>query len=110
MEAVNFAHSLGEYEERGVIVLGLSTDSIQSHAKFARKYDLPFPLLADPEAVVCQLYGVAKLTSKGTIRARRVTFLIDDKGRIEKLWDPVRADEHNEQVLRYIREHETAAS
>jgi thioredoxin-dependent peroxiredoxin len=107
VEAVNFAHSLKEYEQRGVVVLGLSTDSTDSHLKFAHKFSLPFPLLADTEAVVCQLYGVAKVTSKGNIRARRVTILIDENGKIEKIWDPVKADEHNGQVLRYLRERET---
>ena len=108
MEAVNFAHSLREYEQRGVVVLGLSTDSIESHQKFANKFALPFPLLADTEAVVCQLYGAAKVASKGTLRARRVTILIDANGKIEKIWDPVKASDHNEQVLRYLREREAA--
>ena len=108
MEAVNFAQSLREYERRGVVVLGLSTDSPDSHLKFARKFSLTFPLLADTEAVVCQLYGASKVASKGTLRARRVTILIDENGKIEKIWDPVKASEHNEQVLRYLREREAA--
>ena len=86
-------------------MLGVSTDTIQSHAKFAGKFSLTFPLLADEQRTVVQLYGVAKLTSKGDIRARRVTFLIDEDGKIEKIWDPVKADEHNEQVMSFLWEH-----
>lgn len=99
-------HSLKEYEARGVAVLGVSTDSTNSHAKFARKFGIPFPLLADTDATVCQLYGVAKITSKGTIRARRVSFFINENGKMEKIWDPVKASTHNEQVLDYLRERE----
>ncbi len=84
-------------------MLGVSTDTVESHAKFVRKFSLPFPLLADTTGEVCKLYGVAKLTSKGDIRARRVTFYIDENGKIEKIWDPVKADVHNEQVLSYLR-------
>ena len=86
--------SLDEYEAHGVAVLGLSTDSVSSHKLFAAKFKIPFPLLADTEAVVVCSYGVAKQRSSGEIRARRVTFLIDRNGRIEKIWDPVKAAEH----------------
>ena len=89
-------------------MLGVSTDTVESHLKFARKYSLPFPLLSDVGGKISQAYGVAKLTSKGEVRARRVSFIIDQDGKIEKLWDPVKADEHNEQVLTYLRERETA--
>ena len=89
-------------------MLGLSTDSIESHQKFAKKFSLPFPLLADTEGAVCQLYGAAKEPSKERIKARRVTFLIDRNGTIEKIWDPVKASEHNDQVLNYLRENEAA--
>jgi peroxiredoxin Q/BCP len=84
-------------------VLGMSTDSIQSHAKFARKFSLQFPLLSDAQGRVCQLYGIAKTSSKGEIRARRVTFLIDEAGLIERIWDPVKASEHNKQVLEFLQ-------
>ena len=101
--------SLPEYEAHEVAVLGVSTDSIQSHLKFARKFAIPFPLLADTDATVCRLYGVAKITSQGTNRARRVSFLIDKNGKIEKIWDPVKASEHNEQVLTYLRDSKPKA-
>jgi len=84
-------------------VLGVSTDSVQSHAKFADKHRLGVILLSDEKAVVSRRYGVAKVTPKGNTRARRVTFLIDKNGKLEKIWDPVKASEHNEQVLDYLR-------
>ena len=88
-------------------MLGVSTDSPESHLKFIRKFSLPFLLLADTEAEVCRLYGVDRETSTGKIRARRVSFFIDETGKIEKIWDPVIAKEHNEQVLTYLLERET---
>ena len=84
-------------------VLGASTDSIESHLKFANKFGIPFPLLADTDGRICRLYGVARTTAKGIVRARRVSFLIDKSGKIEVIWDPVKAAEHNTQVLEYLR-------
>ncbi len=86
-------------------MLGLSTDTVDSHQKFAAKFSLNFPLLADPDAVVTHLYGIPKETSSGAIRARRVTFLVSTEGTIEKIWDPVKADKHNAEVLEYLKEN-----
>jgi peroxiredoxin Q/BCP len=83
-------------------VLGASTDSVKSHEAFARKYKITFPLLADETADLCRIYGVGKTTTTGKIRARRVSFLINEQGKITKIWDPVKASEHNEQVLQYL--------
>jgi peroxiredoxin Q/BCP len=83
-------------------VLGISTDSTESHRRFAEKLSLPYPLLSDTDARMCQDYGVEKRTTLGDLRARRVSFLLDDDGTIEKIWDPVSAEIHNEQVLGYL--------
>jgi thioredoxin-dependent peroxiredoxin len=83
-------------------VLGISTDSIESHKRFAQKLSLPYPLLADVDAQMCKDYGVDKKTTLGDLRSRRVSFLLDGEGVIEKIWDPVSAQIHNEQVLDYL--------
>ena len=83
-------------------MLGCSTDTVESHKRFAQKYSLPFTLLADPDGTVTRAYGVANDPEAKNVRARRVSFLIDDEGRIEKIWDPVSAPIHNEQVLAYL--------
>jgi len=102
LEAVSFARSMDQYLAQGITVLGVSTDTPQSHAKFATKFSLPFPLLADTDGSVTRAYGVAAYPDSAETRARRVTFLIDEHGTIEKIWDPVSAPTHNEDVLSYL--------
>lgn len=102
MEAVNFARSISQYAAQGIAVLGVSTDTPESHKRFAQKYSLPFSLLADTGGTVTRAYGVANKPDEASVRARRVSFMIDDNGRIEKIWDPVSAPVHNEEVLAYL--------
>jgi peroxiredoxin Q/BCP len=102
LEAVSFARSLDQYVAQGIAVLGVSTDTPQSHVKFAKKFSLPFPLLSDADGSVTRAYGAAAHPDLAETRARRVTFLIDEDGRIEKIWDPVSAPTHNEEVLHYF--------
>jgi peroxiredoxin Q/BCP len=79
-------------------VLGVSADSIESHQKFAAKYDLPFTLLSDPQRQVINLYGA---TPEGL--GKRVSFLIDPEGVIRKIYTNIEAAGHAEQVLRDIK-------
>lgn len=102
VEAKNFATGFAEYETRKVAVLGISTDSEKSHEKFSTKLCLPFPLLADSEGKMAKAYGVLKSLRPLIMTARRVSFLIDPKGNIEKIWDPVKAKTHHEEVLAYL--------
>jgi thioredoxin-dependent peroxiredoxin len=83
-------------------VLGISTDTQASHKAFARKYSLPYPLLADTEGEMSLAYGTLKSPEPHLMRARRVSFLINEEGMIEKIWDPVSAAVHNEEVLSYL--------
>ena len=79
-------------------VLGVSVDDQTSHAKFAKKYNLPFPLLVDGNGKVAQRY--AALTSLGPLKfAKRHTFIIDPNGKIQKIYRKVDADSHSQQVL-----------
>ncbi len=101
-EACAFRDANHEMQKRGVIVLGVSADAIVSHQKFAEKYSLPFPLLADTDTTVSQLYGVWKeknMYGKKYIGVNRETFLIDKEGIVRKVWPKVKADEHAQEVL-----------
>ena len=101
-EACSFRDSMQRLDGHGVVVLGVSKDSIESHNRFREKYGLSFPLASDPEHRVATAYGAfgpksmyGKLVT-GTIRS---TFLIDAGGKIERIWSPVKVDGHVDQVL-----------
>jgi len=87
---------------KGFAVVGVSADSIKSHEKFKSKYSLPFPLFADTERVALSAYGVwgeKKMMGKTFLGIHRVTFVIDENGIIEKVYDKVKTKEHTEQIL-----------
>ena len=101
-EACAFRDEFAEFKKRGVVVLGVSVDSVKSHDKFVRKYKLPFTLLADEDKKIVQAYGVWGQKSMFGIKfmgIHRVTFLIGPNGRIKKIWPNVRPAEHVEEVL-----------
>ncbi len=77
-----------------VTVLGVSKDSVESHATFAKKYTLPFLLLADPDQILIAAYG-----ADGALLPKRVSFLINPAGGIEKIYDSVDCDAHAAHVL-----------
>lgn len=101
-EACSFRDANREMQKRGIIVLGVSADSIESHQKFADKYGLPYPLLADTDTRVSQLYGVWKeknYAGKTYMGINRETFLIDKDGIVRKVWPKVKAQGHAQEVL-----------
>jgi peroxiredoxin Q/BCP len=105
VEACSFRDANQEMQKRGIIVLGISADDLVSHQKFAGKYGLPFPLLADTDTSVCQRYGVWKqkgMFGKKYMGVNRETFLIDKEGIIRKIWHKVKADGHAQEVLNTI--------
>jgi peroxiredoxin Q/BCP len=104
-EACSFRDANREMQKRGVVVLGVSADSVESHRKFADKYGLPYPLLADTDTTVSQLYGVWKekeYAGKKYMGINRETFLIDKDGIVRKVWPKVKAAEHAQEVLETI--------
>jgi peroxiredoxin Q/BCP len=104
-EACSFRDANREMQKRGIIVLGVSADDIASHQKFADKYGLPYPLLADTDTTVSQLYGVWKeknYAGKTYMGINRETFLIDKDGIVRKVWPKVKAAEHAQEVLETI--------
>ena len=106
-EACNFRDDYSVYEKAGVVILGVSPDNVKSHVKFKKKFDLPFPLLADEEHKVCDLYqvwGPKKFMGKEYEGVLRTTFLIDGNGNIIKVFENVRPAEHSADVLSALSE------
>ena len=102
-EACSFRDGFAEFKRRGIEVLGVSTDDERSHRKFAEKYSLPFRLLADTDHRVADLYGVygeKQFMGRKYMGVARQTFLIDEGGRIAKVFDKVKVDEHADEVLK----------
>jgi len=101
-EACNFRDDYSKYIDEGVVILGVSPDSIKSHVKFKNKFNLPFPLLSDDGHKVCDTYevwGPKKFMGKSYEGVLRTTFLIDGNGIIIKVFENVRPAEHNTEVL-----------
>jgi peroxiredoxin Q/BCP len=104
-EACSFRDANREMQKRGIVVLGVSADSVESHQKFANKYGLPYPLLADTDTTVSQMFGVWKeknYAGKTYMGINRETFLIDKDGVVRKVWPKVKAAEHAQEVLEAI--------
>jgi peroxiredoxin Q/BCP len=104
-EACSFRDANHEMQKRGIVVLGVSADDLPSHQKFAEKYGLPFPLLADTDTTVSQLYGVWKeknLYGKKFLGVNRETYLIDKEGIVRKIWHRVQPETHADEVLATI--------
>jgi len=101
-EACNFRDNYSAYEEADIEILGVSADDVESHVKFKEKYNLPFPLLADDEHKISDLYGVwgpKKFMGREYEGILRTTFLIDGNGNILKVFENVRPAEHSVEVL-----------
>ncbi len=106
-EACNFRDRVADYESVGAKIYGVSVDDMNSHQKFIKKYQLPFPLLADTEKKVVGLYGVWKEKSfmgKKYMGTERNTFVIDPEGKIIKIFEKVKVDDHHQEVLAFIQE------
>lgn len=104
-QACAFAGAYQEFKSKNVEVIGISKDSIASHVKFAEKYDLPFVLLSDPELAVIKAFGVwqeKKNYGKISMGVVRSTFIIDEKGYIEKVMPKVKPDTNAAEILAQI--------
>ena len=105
-QACAFAQNHSNFEEKNVVVVGISKDSVASHLKFAEKYELPFVLLSDPELQAIQAYGVwqeKKLYGKASMGVVRSTYLIDEQGVIEKVMPKVKPDTNAAEILAYLK-------
>jgi len=107
-QACSLRDHIGEIKDKGAEVLGVSTQDVGSHKKFSEKYNLNFPLLADADKSVAKAYGVLGGGGvKGTIMgalgvANRVTFVIDEQGKIMHIIDKPDCPNHSEEVLQVI--------
>ena len=101
-EAKDFSRLAPEFRKAGVEVVGVSPDSVESHAKFRRKYDLAIRLAADADKAVANAYGVwveKSMYGRKYMGVERTTFLIDKAGRIARSWRKVKVPGHAEEVL-----------
>ena len=104
-QACAFAGAYKEFEARGVVVIGISRDSVASHQKFAEKYELPFILLSDPDRVAIEAYGVwqeKKNYGKVSMGVVRSTYLIDAEGKIEAVMPNVKPDTNAAEILEML--------
>jgi peroxiredoxin Q/BCP len=105
-EACNFRDNYKALSKAGLVILGISKDSVKSHKKFSQKFELPFPLLADTEHVVAEKYGVWKLKKfmgREYMGMERSSFLIDEEGKIAKIYETVKPETHVSDVKADVR-------
>ncbi len=101
-EACSFRDSWSTFKRRGIEVFGVSLDSEKSHQKFTQKFSLPFRLLADTDRKLSEsfgTYGKKKFMGREYMGNHRMTFLIDEKGKIKKIFEKVKPEDHAEEVL-----------
>lgn len=104
-EACSFRDDYKPYQDKDAVVIGISLDSVESHAKFSEKYNLPFPILSDSRKEVAKTYGVLGI---GGFLTKRVTFIINKDGKITHVFPKVDVKKHSEEVLRTLEELQKA--
>ncbi|MEP6847512.1 MAG: thioredoxin-dependent thiol peroxidase [Acidobacteriota bacterium] len=105
-EACSFRDSDQTFAKEGIKVFGVSTDDEKSHQKFISKFQLPFDLIADTDKKIVEKYGVwgeKSMYGKKYMGTIRKTFLIDEKGKIVKIFDKVNVAEHADEVLKAFK-------
>jgi len=104
-QALGFSENHDKFAANNVVVIGLNKDSVSSHSRFAEKYSLPFILLSDPEKTVIDSYGVwheKKMCGKFSMGIVRTTYIINEDGKIEKIFEKVKADGHVYEIMNYL--------
>jgi peroxiredoxin Q/BCP len=104
-EACDFRDNIKKFEKKNTVVIGVSADNTASHVKFKEKYDLPFTLLSDESKKMLKDYDVWKEKSmygKKYMGIERTTYVIDEKGKIEKIFNKVKVDGHIEELLEIV--------
>jgi peroxiredoxin Q/BCP len=100
-EACSFRDNYKPYQDKEAVVIGISLDSVESHAKFSEKYNLPFAILSDKSKEVAKTYGVLGI---GGFLAKRITFIINKDGKITHIFPKVDVKQHSEEVLKALEE------
>jgi peroxiredoxin Q/BCP len=101
-EACDFRDNMASLTQQGVAVLGVSPDSVASHDKFKSKFDLPFPLISDPQHEIAEAYGVWReksLYGRKFMGIVRSTFVIDEQGKIAEIYRKVRVKNHVDSLV-----------
>jgi thioredoxin-dependent peroxiredoxin len=101
-EACNLRDNYADLLAKGYKVVGVSPDNLKSHVKFADKFELPFPLLPDPDKTIIEAYGVwgpKKFMGKSYEGVLRTTFIVNEEGNIERIIDNVETKNHTEQII-----------
>ncbi len=105
VEACGFRDGIKKIEKQNAVVLGVSPDDTKSHNKFIEKFGLPFILLSDTDKKVCEAYGVwveKSMYGKTYMGVARTTFIIGPEGKIEKIYEKVKPENHTIEVLEYL--------
>lgn len=105
-ESCAFRDLKSDFDAAGATILGISRDDSDSHAKFAKKFELNFPLLADVDGSICEAYGVwveKNNYGKKYMGIDRTTFVIDSEGKIAKVFPKVKVEGHVDKVLEAVR-------
>jgi peroxiredoxin Q/BCP len=105
-ESQTFRDLYGQFGAANAEVVGISRDSLRSHAGFKSKYDLPFELISDPDETLCNAFGVMKMKNMYGKQVRgieRSTFVIDANGRLVKEWRGLKVPGHVEEVLQFVQ-------
>ncbi|MEP6921438.1 MAG: thioredoxin-dependent thiol peroxidase [bacterium] len=101
-EACSFRDAFSEFQKRGIKILGVSPDQEKAHKKFTEKYSLPFTLLSDTDHAIADAYGTwgeKKFMGRTYMGVKRMTFLIDERGKIKKIFEKVKPEAHATEVL-----------
>ncbi|HEY0007808.1 MAG TPA: thioredoxin-dependent thiol peroxidase [Tepidisphaeraceae bacterium] len=104
-EACGFRDAIASYQTKGVKVFGVSPDPVADVSAFAKKFDLNFPLLADADHRICEMFGVwgeKSMYGKKYMGASRTTFIVDAKGSVAHVFEKVKPEGHDQEVLEYF--------
>jgi thioredoxin-dependent peroxiredoxin len=103
IQACNLRDNFGLLKRKGITILGVSPDEEKKHKKFEAKYDLPYPLIADPKHTIIDKYGVwgeKQLYGRNYMGLHRTTFLVDEKGIIRKIFLKPKSKQHAEEIVK----------
>ena len=104
-EACAFQENYSKFQKKGVEIYGVSKDTVDSHVKFKDKYSLAFPLISDPDVVLANAFGAwgeKNMYGKKVFGVIRSTFVVNEKGIVEKVYPKVKPEEHAAQILSYL--------
>ena len=108
-QACAFRNAYDGFKKEDIQVIGISKDSIKSHQKFAEKHELPFILLSDPDLVAIKAFDVwkeKKMYGKTALGVVRATYIIDENGIIEKVFEKAKPDTNAQEILEYLEKQE----